>query len=149
MCNRVLLKAMEMKICSVKPDQLLITDPPSRCRLDEIAEQLIPGLSVGEALSPGVLIAAPDGRWLILDGNNRACLASGLKRRLPVLRISSPVHADCILRMEAVGLIPTFPHREFLAGRQSVWDLAQQAWIAFESTGRRTVFEMVKLLSAT
>ncbi|MGE3308694.1 MAG: hypothetical protein AB7O66_01900 [Limisphaerales bacterium] len=137
-----------MKIFSVKPDLLLITDPPSQYRLDEIAEELIPRLSFGVPLPPGVVIAAPDGRWLILDGNNRACLACSLKRQLPVLRISSRVHADSILQMEAEGLIPSFPHREFLAGRQSVSDLAHQAWIAFEGTGRRTVIQMVKSLSA-
>jgi hypothetical protein len=122
----------KMRIHQIKPDHLLVTDPPSRCRIDNLADELIPFLSGGGTMSPGLLIAAPDGRWLILDGNNRACLSCALRRTFPVFSIARPRDADHILRLEADGSIPMFPHREFLAGRQSVANLARQAWIAFE-----------------
>lgn len=135
--------AMRRKF-NVHARDLLITDLPSAASLESAAAVIVAGIRDHQPPDPVIGIGFGKTRFLLLDGNNRACVLAALGARIALLELSCDADADRILELELKNAIPHFPHRDFLSGHKPLLQLGREAYEAFGSCGHLTVADVLR-----
>ena len=137
----------------LNPSSLILSDIPSNITIKCASGKIDNWIKTKGCYPPPIVIAKYDlNRFVIIDGNHRACVLAQRNMQIGALLLTKDLDRDDILKLELHTFIPPFPkaHRDFLMSHITLKELKNRVIGNAINEGLKNVIDSrIQLISAT